>query len=144
MGSKGTLEDTGSPFGVSKCKSLCRWCCLCLWCCLSWSFKCVLMLVCAVSLSGTKRPAMLVTIEKNHKAATQAFSLRTQALLIVSKHRTAACPRSVIHTRQKCSQFCKIGIVWTLYELCLELVPQKTSKNDISGEHGSWNSTVLL
>ena len=41
------------------------------------------------------------------------------------EHLTAACPRSVTHSGQKCPQFCGIGRSRILNELNFELVPQK-------------------
>ena len=42
----------------------------------------------------------------------------------------------MIHAGRKCPQFCGIGQSWMVNELCLELVPQKKSKGERSGEQG--------
>ena len=63
--------------------------------------------------------------KKQPLAATQALSLRTQALPIFSKIQRLLCPRLVIHAGQKCPQFFGIGRSWMLNELCLELVPPR-------------------
>ena len=43
--------------------------------------------------------------KKGACGGTQAFTLRTQAVPILSNIQTAACPRSIRHARQTCPQF---------------------------------------
>ena len=61
--------------------------------------RCPMTCFCTVSLSGTMRSLNITVLcyskEKPPFAATQALSLRTQALPIFSNSLTAACPRSV-------------------------------------------------
>ena len=80
---------------------------------------------CAVSFERHDVKSQDHCSKKPPLAATQAFSLRTQALPIFLEHLTAACPRSVIHASQKCPHFCGIGSSRMLNELYFELVPQK-------------------